>query len=287
MSYHLHLVSDSTGETIESLTRACVVQFEDIEVNKHKWNLIRSPRLLQTVLNGIKESPGLVLYTFVDEDLRGTLERFCADNDIPCVAVLRPVLRSLCALFGKMPSHDPGRQHALDDDYFARINAMDYAMAQDDGHGQERLHDADVIVLGVSRTSKTPTCIYLARSGIRAANIPIIRGHGLPDLSVYKKALIIGLTKDAQSLIAIRRNRMSLLNENRETEYTQPECVRAELQEARHLFARLQCPTIDVSRKSVEETAAEIMTLLSKKREKEETGFLKRQPESSGKNALY
>lgn len=145
---------------------------------------------------------------------------------------------------------------------------MDFAMAQDDGHGIERLAEADVIVMGVSRTSKTPTCIYLARNGIRAANIPIIYGHGMPDLSIYKKALLIGLTKDPESLIAIRRNRMSLLNENRDTDYTNPDSVRAELQEARKLFVRLQCPVIDVSRKSVEETSAEIMILLSKKRER-------------------
>ncbi len=270
MPFHLHLVSDSTGETIESLTRACVAQFEEVHVKKHRWSLIRSPILLQKVLHGIQQNRGLVLYTFVNEELRGTLEVFCGERNIPCIAVLKPVLRGLSSLFGKTPSHYPGRQHVLDEDYFARINAMDFAMAQDDGHGLDRLEEADVIVIGVSRSSKTPTCIYLARGGIRAANIPIIPGHSMPDLTVYKKALIVGLTKDAESLVAIRRSRMALLNENRETSYTDPEQVKAELQEARRFFARLKCPVIDVSRKSIEETSAEIMILLSQKRDRDE-----------------
>ena len=270
MPFHLHLVSDSTGETIESLTRACLVQFEGVEIKKHKWNLVRSPRLLQTVLEGVKEHYGLVLYTFVDEALRATLEQYCHEQNIPCISVLRPVLRGMSALFGKSPAHNPGRQHALDADYFSRIDAMDFALAQDDGNGQERLKEADVIILGVSRTSKTPTCIYLARAGIRAANIPFVPNHPLPDFTGLEKTLIVGLTKDPDSLIAIRRNRLNLLSENRETDYTNPEIVREELLEARRFFARLNCPVIDVSRRSVEETAAEIMMLLSRRKEKNE-----------------
>jgi regulator of PEP synthase PpsR (kinase-PPPase family) len=266
MVFHVHLVSDSTGETISALARACLVQFENVEVKEHHWNLIRSSRLLATVLEGIKDNYGLVLYTFVDENLRTALEEFCNTENIPCISVLRPVLKGTAVHFGVNPAHLPGKQHVLDADYFARIDAMDFAMAQDDGRGSDRLKEADVVVLGVSRTSKTPTCIYLAGRGIRAANIPFVPGHPLPDLSDLEKPLIVGLTKDADSLIAIRRNRLHLLSEDRDVAYIDPELVRAELLEARRFFARLECPVIDVSRRSIEETAAEIMMLLSRKK---------------------
>ncbi|MGB9152457.1 MAG: pyruvate, water dikinase regulatory protein, partial [Alphaproteobacteria bacterium] len=253
-------------ETIGALTRACLVQFEDLETEEHIWNLVHTPRQLQVVIEGIKENKGLVLYTLVDEAMRAVLEDFCRGQGILCVSVLKPVLKGMEAYFEKSPGHLPGRQHVLDADYFARIDAMDYAMEQDDGNGIERLQEADVVVLGVSRTSKTPTCIYLAGRGVRAANVPFIPGHAMPDLSELKKPLVVGLTKDPDSLIAIRRNRLQLLHEGRETAYVDPELVRAELQEARRYFARLGCPVIDVSRRSIEETAAEIMMLLSKRK---------------------
>ncbi len=267
MSYHIHLISDSTGETIASVAKACLAQFEDVDVKKHYWSLIRSERLLKMVLDGVRDNYGLVLYTFVDQDLRMMLEQYCDENDIPCVSVLRPILRGLISLFGKQPAHNPGRQHTLDANYFARIDAIDFAMAQDDGHGQEKLSDADVIVIGVSRTSKTPTCMYLAGRGIRAANVPFVPGREMPEFGRMEKPLIVGLTKDVDNLVAIRRNRLKMLKEHHETAYTDPETVREELLEARRYFARLECPVIDVSRRSIEETAAEIMMLLSRKRD--------------------
>ncbi|MFA4994458.1 MAG: pyruvate, water dikinase regulatory protein [Bdellovibrionales bacterium] len=269
MPFHIHLVSDSTGETIESLARACLVQFDGVDVEKHHWNLIRSQLLLQTVLSGIRENYGLVLYTFVDEKLRTTLEEFCLENEIPCISVLRPILRGMIALFGQTPAHNPGRQHALDEDYFARIEAMNFAMAQDDGQGEEKLKGAEVIIIGVSRTSKTPTCIYLAGRGILAANVPFIPGQKMPDFSTMKKPLIVGFIKDAESLIATRRTRLKMLKEEQDTPYTDPETVRAELQASRRFFTQLKCPVIDVSRRSIEETAAEIVMFLSRKKEKE------------------
>lgn len=266
MVFHVHLVSDSTGETISAVARACLVQFEAVETKEHHWNLIRSPRQLNTVIEGIQKCHGLVLYTFVDEELRAALENFCHQQQIPCVSVLLPIMRGLSAFFGKNPNHSPGKQHRLDAGYFARIDAMDFAMAQDDGHGAERLRDADVVLLGVSRTSKTPTCIYLAGRGVRAANIPFVPGQTMPDtLQALEKPLIVGLTKDPESLVAIRRNRLHLLNSDPETSYVDPEAVRAEVLEARRFFARLGCPVIDVSRRSIEETAAEIMMLLAHK----------------------
>jgi regulator of PEP synthase PpsR (kinase-PPPase family) len=269
--FHLHLVSDATGETINAVTRACIVQFENIKVEEHNWSLVHSPRQLDMVIEAILHWPGLVLYTFVDETLRKKLEEFCRSEKIDAVSVLDPVLKAMAGNFGVPSAHIPGRQHTMDAGYFARIDAMDFALAQDDGHGVDELEDADVIILGVSRTSKTPTCLYLANRGIRAANIPIIPGQALPfDLSTLHKPLLIGLTKDPDSLVEIRRNRLHLLAENRTTAYIDPEQVREELLEARRLFARLGCFVIDVTNRSIEESAAEIMMLLAKKRVEDE-----------------
>ena len=254
MPRHIHLVSDSTGETISALTRACLVQFEGVEIQEHVWNLTRTQRQLQAVIERIDQDRGFVLYTLIDEDLSSMLEDFCRLRNIPCV-------------LGTNPAHLPGKQHALDAGYFARIDAMDFAMAQDDGHGIEHLQDADVVILGVSRTSKTPTCVYLAGRGIRAANIPFVPGCPMPELENLTRPLIVGLTKDPESLIAIRRNRLHLLSEDRETDYVDEEKVREEVLEARRFFARIGCCVIDVSRRSIEETAAEIMMKLVRRKE--------------------
>jgi regulator of PEP synthase PpsR (kinase-PPPase family) len=265
--FHLHLVSDATGETINAITRACIVQFENIKVEEHNWNLVHTLRQLDMVIEAIRHWPGLVLYTFVDEELRKKLEDICRVENIVAVSALDPVIKAMAGYFGTSEVHIPGRQHIMDAGYFARIDAMDYALAQDDGHGADALAEADVIVLGVSRTSKTPTCLYLANRGIKAANIPIIPKQSVGvDLSTFKKPLIVGLTKDPDSLVEIRRNRLHLLAENRTTAYVDPEKVREELQEARRLFSRLGCFVIDVTSRSIEETSAEIIMLLARKR---------------------
>jgi len=263
--YHIHLVSDATGETINGMARACLAQFDNVETQEHFWSLIRTPRQLDLVIEGIRQWPGLVLYTFVDENLRRILQDFCRANNISGISVLDPVLNAMAATFGKASAHQPGKQHALDAEYFDRIEAMDYALSQDDGHGVDHLIEADVVVLGVSRTSKTPTCIYLANRGIRAANIPLIPGHGWPEVEKLEKPLIVGLTKDPDSLIEIRKSRLKLLQEEAETSYVDPEQVRQEVLEARRFFGRIGCPVIDVTRRSIEETAAEIMMLLGKR----------------------
>ncbi len=270
--HHIHLVSDATGETINGMTRACLAQFDNIETQEHFWSLIRTPRQLDLVIEGIRQWPGLVLYTFVDENLRRILQDFCRANNISGISVLDPVLNAMAATFGKTSTHQPGKQHVLDANYFDRIEAMDYALAQDDGHGVDHLTEADVVILGVSRTSKTPTCIYLANRGIRAANIPLIPGHGWPEVEKLAKPLIIGLTKDPDSLVEIRKSRLKLLQEEAETSYVDPEQVRQEVMEARRFFGRIGCPVIDVTRRSIEETAAEIMMLLSKRALEKEVG---------------
>ncbi len=263
---HLHLVSDATGETINGIARACLSQFDNVAIQEHFWSLIRTRRQLDIVMEGIRQWPGMVLYTFVDEELRRALTDFCRRNNLPNVSVLEPVMAAMTNYFGVPSSRSPGRQHVLDAGYFARIDAVNFALAQDDGNRIENISEADVVVAGVSRTSKTPVCVYLAHRGILAANVPIIPGIPLAvDLTQVDGPPIVGLTKDPESLVEIRRSRMHLLQQSEMSQYIDPEKVREEVQEARRFFSRLGCPVIDVTRRSVEETAAEIMMLLNKR----------------------
>ena len=268
-SHHLHLVSDATGETINSVARACLAQFGGAKTEEHIWSLIRSKRQLDMVLEGLRRWPGLVLYTFVDLQLREAMEEFCRRQNLPHLSVLDPVMNAMSGYFGVASGHDPGRQHALDAEYFSRIDAMDFALAQDDGHKTDNLDEADVVLLGVSRTSKTPTCIYLANRGFRAANVPLIPGMAPPPellaLQGKDKPLLVGLTKDPESLIEIRRSRLRFLQQEENTNYVDPETVRQELREARRLFTQLGCMVIDVTRRSIEETSAEIIMMLNRR----------------------
>ena len=264
--FHLHLVSDATGETINSVARACVIQFDDVRPVEHFWNLVRTDRQLDMVLEGVQENRGLVMFTLVDEKLRRRLQDFCREVQVPCIPVLDPLINALAAFLGVESQRQPGRQHALDAEYFGRMDAMDFALAHDDGQSNWDLHEADVILMGVSRTSKTPTCIYLANRGIKAANIPIVPGCPLPpEIEKLTRPLVVGLTKDPDRLVQIRRNRLKLLNQNESSTYVDPEVVRAEVTDARRMFTRRGWPVIDVSRRSIEETAAEIMMLLARR----------------------
>ncbi len=268
---HIHLVSDATGETINAVTRACLVQFDNVPVQEYFWNLVRTSRQLRLVTDAIQQMPGLVLYTFVDDELRHELENFCRQHDIPSLAILDPVMQALDEFLGRRHAHQPGRQHVLNEEYFARIAAMDYAMALDDGQSADHLQEADVVILGVSRSSKTPTCLYLANRGVRAANVPIVPGCALPPAleqrqGAFADKLIIGLTKSPDTLVEIRLARLKLLHGDKNADYVDPEKVREEVQAARRLFTKLGCPVIDVTHRSIEETAAEIMMLLSRRK---------------------
>lgn len=265
-TFHIHLVSDSTGDTLNSIARACIAQFDHVCVEEHHWSLIRTKRQLDLVFEGLRQWPGLVLYTFVDESLRCAIHDQAIRMELPSHSVLDPILNIMTVHFGRPLTHRPGSQHHLDADYFERIAAMDYALSFDDGNKMEHLEEADVVVLGVSRTSKTPTCVYLSYRGIRAANIPIVPEVPLEvDFSKLKKPLIVGLTKDPDSLVETRKSRLRMLNQDSETNYIDPDRVREELIAARRLFSKLNCPVIDVTRRSIEETAAEIMMLLQKR----------------------
>ena len=266
--FHVHLISDATGETLTALANAAITQFEGANASQHLWPMVRTKQQLDEVVDELKTKPGVVLFTLVQKDLRDHLLSSCRILRIPCVSVLDPVLRALAAYFGVESQDQPGRQHALDDEYFNRIDAMDFALTHDDGQGTMALAEADVVLVGVSRTSKTPTSVYLANRGVRSANVPFVPGSPLPeDLMTLTGPLIVGLTASPNRLIQIRRNRLLELKENADTPYTDPEEVRAEVKEARQVFARNGWPVIDVTRRSIEETAAKILALLERRRE--------------------
>jgi len=265
--FHLHLVSDATGETINSVARACLVQFQGIDAVEHVWPLIRTLGQMDRVLAEIKENPGIVLFTLVNPDLRERLREGCRDLQMPCIAVLDPVIMALASFLGLQASGQPGLQHELDAEYFARIDAMTFALVHDDGQSARSYNEADVILIGVSRTSKTPTCIYLANRGIKSANVPIVPGCPLPDeLLAARRPLIVGLTKDPSQLVHIRRNRLRLLSEDEQTDYVDPDAVREEVAQARRLCAENRWPVLDVTRRSIEETAATIIQMLGEHR---------------------
>ncbi|MFQ5759595.1 MAG: pyruvate, water dikinase regulatory protein [Acidiferrobacterales bacterium] len=260
-SYHLHLVSDATGETTHNIARACLVQFEGIEVIEHLWPMVRSKTQIEKVVAGIEASPGAVIFTLIDGLVRETLLRECAKQGIPCISVLDGVMHGLADYFGTKIRGQPGRQHLLDAEYFHRIEAMNFVMSHDDGQGMGDLGDAEIILVGVSRTSKTPTSIYLANHrGIRTANVPFVPGVPLPkELFEVDAPLIVGLTTAAERLIQIRENRILMLQQDERTAYVDPELVKRELIEARRLFTKMRWPVIDVTRRSIEETAAAIL----------------------------
>lgn len=273
-SFHIHLVSDATGETVTSAARACLAQFEHVEPIEHFWNLVRTERQLTAVMTEIERYPGPVLFTLLNPDLRLQLEESCRSLQLPCVAILDPVFATLRAYLGTESKSMPGRQHVLDEDYFDRMEAMDFALNHDDGQSHWTLDQADVLLVGVSRTSKTPTCIYLANRGIKAANVPFVPEVGLPPEveAADGKILIVGLTHDPEVLVQIRQHRLKLLGQDTATAYVDLENVRGEVLKARRLFTARGWPVIDVTRRSIEETAAEVITLLRDRRAARRSG---------------
>lgn len=269
VQHHLHLISDATGETVNSVARACLVQFDETEPVEHVWTLVRTRGQLDKAVAAIEAHPGPVLYTMVDDALRAVLTEACRRIGVASVDILDPVMHALAHHFQLAGARRPGRQHALDSVYFERIEAMDFAIAHDDGQATEGLQQADVVLVGVSRTSKTPTCIYLAQRGVRAANVPMVPNLPLPQaLFRAKGPLIVGLTKDPARLVDVRRSRLRSLGDRREAgSYADLEAVSDEVQQARRLFAQRGWPVIDVTRRSIEETAAAILTLLHEHRE--------------------
>ncbi|UDF03591.1 pyruvate, water dikinase regulatory protein [Asticcacaulis sp. AND118] len=267
--FHVHLVSDSTGETLNALAKAAAARFEGIFPIEHIYVLIRSDKQMDRALTEIETYPGIVLHTLVDAELRQKLESFCRERDIPTIGVLDSVVLAYSRYLGAAEfSKKSGAQHNLDSDYFDRIEALNYAIAHDDGALADKLRHAEIILIGVSRTSKTPTCIYLAHRGYKAANIPLVPGQALPpELDELTEPLIVGLIASPDRLVQIRKARiLSIAADDRPTTYTDAEAVREEIIAARRLFERKGWPVIDVTRRSVEETSAAIISFLHEKR---------------------
>lgn len=258
----LHKISDSTGETLDVVARACLVQFPDVDVVEKRWTMVRNLDQITQILDEIKDNPGFVIFTLVDDDLTEKLVHGCKNLKMPCIDLLNPVLGQLGNYLGVEREHRPGSQHVMDADYFSKIAALHFVLAHDDGQSLHDIDDADVVLLGVSRTTKTPTCIYLANRGIKAANVPIMPGMDLPEeLLKAGRPLIVGLSKDPRRLVQIRRQRLKMQGHTEETDYIDPDAVAQEIREAKRLYEEQNWPIIDVTRKSVEETAATILQL--------------------------
>lgn len=263
ITFNVHLVSDSTGETLSAIMRSCVAQFENVEALEHTYYLIRSEQRLQRVLDELRVTPGLVMFTIAEEKLRASLERECRLLGVPYVSVLDQPLKAFSRYLGLEMSHKIGAQREMTEEYFRRIEALNFAMAHDDGQNTDDYDEADVILLGVSRTSKTPTSIYLGQRGVKVANLPLVPGASLPPIFArLTKPLVVGLTINLDRLVQIRANRLSSLAETRQTDYIDEDRVRAEIIAAKHLYEKHGWPVIDVTRRSVEETAAAILALL-------------------------
>lgn len=267
MRLHMHLVSDSTGDTVTTVARAGIAQFDGVVPVEHVWSFVRSPAQVEQVLSMVSALPGVVIFSLVSNELRKALQEGCHKLKVPCVPILDTVFQALSSILGTETRQQVGRQHAMDDGYFSRIAAMDFMLQHDDGQCPWDLNEADIVLVGVSRASKTPTCIYLANRGLKTANVPVVMDCPLPkELGELTRPLVVGLTITPEPLVQIRSNRLKQMERGTtplklSDDYTELERVRAELVYARRLFARYDWPVIDVTRRSVEETAAAVFQL--------------------------
>jgi len=264
---NLHLVSDSTGETLSAVARAVLSQFEGVESNDFIWPLVRTKSQVEKIKDSIKKNPGIVLYTILEDEITEDLKKFCYELQLPCIPVLSRIITEFSNYLGMNISQVIGRQHILDEQYFSRVEAVNYTLTHDDGQSTWDLYDADIVVIGVSRTSKSPTSVYLSLRGYKTANIPFVSLETFPqNIHDLKSPLIVGLTINPEKLIQIRQNRLLMLGQELETDYIDLDKVKSEIAESRKLFAKLTCPVIDVTKKSVEETAAKIIQLYQEKK---------------------
>jgi [pyruvate, water dikinase]-phosphate phosphotransferase / [pyruvate, water dikinase] kinase len=266
---HLHLLSDSTGETLETVAKSALARFDTVEIVKHFWPMVRSEGHLKRTLKEIGNNPGLVLFTMVNPAMRLQIEEACRHLSLPAVSVLDPVIDAFAAILGAATQTvRPGRQHALDNAYFARVEAIQFTIAHDDGIGWENWEEADILLAGVSRSSKTPTSIYLANRGYKTANIPIVmESPPPPSLFTVKRPMVVALFTSPERLIQIRRNRLLSLNQMPDTDYVDQDAVARESAYARRMFADNDWPVIDMTRRSIEEAAAAIINLYNERKE--------------------
>jgi len=257
------MVSDSTGETLITVARAVTAQYANVTAVEHVYPLVRSQKQLDRVLAEIEEAPGIVLFTLLEKELVDRLEAKCKEINIPSLSIIGPVMQLFHAYLGAATTGRVGAQHTLNAEYFKRIDALNYTMMHDDGQHVEGLEDADVVLVGVSRTSKTPTSIYLANRGIRTANVPLVPGVPIPpQLEALKKPLVVSLHATPERLIQIRQNRLLSIGAHSANDiYTDRDSVTDEVASARRLCAKHGWAMLDVSRRSIEETAAAIIKL--------------------------
>ena len=262
--FHMHMVSDATGETLNTVARAATAYYAGYQPIEHIYTLVRTSRQLDRMIGEVEKQPGIVLYTIADAKLKTEIEQRCEALSIPCISILDPVIASLATYLNAKSKPHIGGQHVLNAEYFQRIDALNYTMAHDDGQITQDLESADVVLLGVSRSSKTPTSIYLANRGIKTANIPLVPGIPTPPgLSKLQHPLIVGLIASADRISQIRRHRLLSLNEGRDTSYVDRKAITEELLAMRKLCSANNWPIIDVTRRSIEETAAAVINLMT------------------------
>ncbi|MDR3374740.1 MAG: kinase/pyrophosphorylase [Ancalomicrobiaceae bacterium] len=261
--FHLHLISDSTGETLTTVARAAAAQYGAFTPVQHVHPLVRTDRQLDKTLSELEAAPGVVLYTIVSKELSVRLERFCDEQGLPCVSVLAPVFEVFRSYLNADQTYRAGAQHDMDAGYFRRIEALNYTMAHDDGQKPEDLDLADVVLVGISRTSKTPTAIYMANRGVKTANVPIVQGIALPpSLFAATKPLIVGLVASPERIAHVRQNRILALGvKSFDTTYADRQSIAQELTYMRRICSDEGWPMIDVTRRSIEETAAAVLAL--------------------------
>ena len=266
--FHLHLISDATGETLITVARAAAAQYAKVSPVEHVHPLVRTQKQLDRVLAEIEEAPGIVLYTLLEEGLVARLEGKCRELGLPCLSILGPVLHLFQAYLGAETTHKVGAQHTLNAEYFRRIDALNYTMMHDDGQLHDDLEEADVVLVGVSRTSKTPTSIYLANRGVKTANVPLVPGVPLASsVERLQHPLVVGLFATPERIVQIRQNRLlGLKVERDDDQYIDRQAVTEEITASRRLCAKHNWPLIDVTRRSIEETAAAVLALLGERR---------------------
>ena len=263
-TYDIYLISDSTGETLERIFLAIKAQFKNFKYKTHFYSFTRTENQISKILEVSQEQQNvIVLYTIVDNKLARHLSNECSLKNIPCFGILGDLIISFSKLLDQKALNVPSRQHIMDDEYYKKIEAIQFTMNHDDGNSVEDIEKSDIILLGVSRTSKTPTSIYLANKGMKISNIPLINENSVPDILKKdpQKKCVVGLTAEPDRLVDLRKNRMQSIKDNESTEYTNLEIVQKEMEDARKLFQKYKWPSIDVTRKSVEETAASVLKI--------------------------
>ena len=263
---NIHLVSDSTGETIENTVSATISQFPGVNRKEFFWPMTRTVDQINDITKNLKKNPGLVVFSIVDDNNRSILENSCKNLNLPFISPLDNLLNIFKDILALSETKITGVQHKLDENYFKRIDAFEFAMQHDDGQRISSMNEADIILIGVSRTSKTPTSIYLANKGLKVANIPLVANTRLPkELFEFKKPIIIGLIKDPRSLMQVRQTRLRMMGENNQTSYDDINHIKFEISQARIIFTKYAWPSIDVSRRSVEETSASVIKIYNTK----------------------